>query len=74
MLRSDVPTQRNPIELVTIKGATKRKRQPRMVECLQDILSTMDGLRRTLKQLDTLFPRCLDMLTMRKILFTEIVH
>jgi len=29
MWRSDVPTQRNPMELVTIKGATKRKRQPR---------------------------------------------
>jgi integrase len=29
MWRGDVPTQRNPIELVTVKGATKRKRQPR---------------------------------------------
>ena len=29
MWRGDVPTQRNPIELVTIKGASKRKRQPR---------------------------------------------
>src|SRR5437660_6331554 len=29
MWRGDVPTQRNPMELVTIKGATKRKRQPR---------------------------------------------
>ena len=25
----DVPMQRNPMELVTIKGATKRTRQPR---------------------------------------------
>ena len=29
MWRGDVPTQRNPIELVTVKGATKRKRKPR---------------------------------------------
>lgn len=29
MWRGDVPTQRNPMELVTIKGATKRARQPR---------------------------------------------
>ena len=29
MWRGDVPTQRNPMELVTIKGASKRTRQPR---------------------------------------------
>jgi integrase len=29
MWRGNVPTQRNPIELVTVKGATKRTRQPR---------------------------------------------
>ena len=29
MWRADVPTQRNPMELVTIKGATKRTRKPR---------------------------------------------
>jgi integrase len=29
MWRGDVLTQRNPMELVTVKGATKRKRQPR---------------------------------------------
>ena len=29
MWRSDVPTQRNPMELVTVKGATKRTRKPR---------------------------------------------
>jgi integrase len=29
MWRGDVPTQRNPMELVTITGATKRTRQPR---------------------------------------------
>lgn len=27
--RGDVPMQRNPMELVTVKGATKRRRQPR---------------------------------------------
>lgn len=29
MWRGDVPTQRNPMELVTIKGSSKRTRQPR---------------------------------------------
>ena len=29
MWRGDVTVQRNPMELVTVKGATKRKRQPR---------------------------------------------
>ena len=29
MWRADVPTQRNPMELVTVKGATKRTRKPR---------------------------------------------
>jgi integrase len=29
MWRGDTPMQRNPMELVTVKGATKRKRQPR---------------------------------------------
>ena len=29
MWRGDVPTQRNPMELVTIRGATKRTHQPR---------------------------------------------
>src|SRR6516165_7956245 len=29
MWRGDMPTQRNPMELVTVKGATKRSRQPR---------------------------------------------
>jgi integrase len=29
MFRGDVPVERNPMELVTIKGATKRMRQPR---------------------------------------------
>jgi hypothetical protein len=29
MWRGDVPTQRNPMELVTVRGATKRKRHPR---------------------------------------------
>ena len=29
MWRGDIPTQRNPMELVTIKGASKRKTKPR---------------------------------------------
>jgi hypothetical protein len=29
MWRGDVPTQRNPMELVTIKGATRRMSKPR---------------------------------------------
>jgi integrase len=29
MWRGEIPTQRNPMELVTIKGATKRRQQPR---------------------------------------------
>ena len=29
MWRSDIPTERNPMELVTIKGVTRRRRQPR---------------------------------------------
>lgn len=29
MWRGDVPTQRNPMELVAIKGASKRVRKPR---------------------------------------------
>jgi integrase len=29
MWRGDIPVQRNPIELVTVKGASKRTRQPR---------------------------------------------
>jgi integrase len=29
MWRGDVPTQRNPMELVTVKGASKRQRKPR---------------------------------------------
>jgi integrase len=35
MWRGDVPTQRNPMNLVTIKGATKRKRKPRSLTVAQ---------------------------------------
>lgn len=35
MWRGDVPTQRNPMSLVTIKGATKRKRKPRSLTVTQ---------------------------------------
>jgi integrase len=50
MWRGDLPTQRNPMELVTIKGATKRTRQPRSLtveefkkfaQCLSEPFRTM---------------------------------
>jgi len=31
MWRGDIPTQRNPMELVRVRGGTKRKRQPRIL-------------------------------------------
>ena len=33
--RGDVPTQRNPVELVTIKGVTKRVRKPQSLTAEQ---------------------------------------
>lgn len=44
MWRGDVPTQRNPMELVTIKGATKRTRQPRSltVEEFQKLITKLE--------------------------------
>ena len=44
MWRGDVPTQRNPMELVTIKGATKRTRKPRSltVEEFQRFMQHLD--------------------------------
>jgi integrase len=50
MWRGDVPTQRNPMELVTVKGASKRRRKPRsltvaefqkFIVCLKEPFSTM---------------------------------
>lgn len=43
--RGDVPTQRNPMELVAIKGATKRARQPRSltVEEFQKFIEHLEG-------------------------------
>jgi integrase len=32
MWRGDLPTQRNPMELVTVKGASKRRRKPRSLK------------------------------------------
>ena len=45
MWRGDVPTQRNPMELVTIKGATRRVRRPRSltVEEFQQLGRTLGG-------------------------------
>ena len=47
MWRGDVPTQRNPIELVTIKGASKRMRQPRSL--------TVEEFRRFVQHLEEPF-------------------
>lgn len=42
--RGDMPMQRNPMELVTVKGATKRNRQPRSltVEEFQKLIQHLD--------------------------------
>ena len=47
MWRGDVPTQRNPMELVTVKGATKRTRRPRSL--------TVDEFQNFAQQLDEPF-------------------
>jgi integrase len=47
MWRGDLPTQRNPMELVTIKGASKRTRQPRSL--------TVDEFRQLLARLEDPF-------------------
>ena len=47
MWRGDVPTQRNPMQLVAIKGATKRTRRPRSL--------TADEFRRFIQHLDEPF-------------------
>jgi len=46
----DMPMQRNPIELVTVKGATKRRRQPRSltVEEFQKFIGHLDEPFRTI--------------------------
>jgi len=50
MFRRDIPTQRNPIELVTIKGATKRSRAPRSltVQEFQKFRSELEEPARTI--------------------------
>ena len=47
MWRGDVPTQRNPMELVTIKGATKRIKRPRSL--------TVEEFQRLTEQLEEPF-------------------
>lgn len=47
MWRADVPLQRNPMELVTIKGASKRTRQPRSL--------TVEEFQQLAKQLEEPF-------------------
>lgn len=44
MWRGDVATQRNPMELVTVKGATKRTRKPRSLT-VEEFQSLMQHLR-----------------------------
>jgi integrase len=50
MWRGDVPTQRNPMELVTVRGATKRTRQPRSltVDEFQDFVQQLEEPFRTM--------------------------
>ncbi len=50
MWRGDAPTQRNPMELVTIKGATRRMRKPRSltVEGFQLLLENFEEPYRTI--------------------------
>jgi len=50
MWRGEIPTQRNPMELVTIKGATKRGRKPRSltVEEFQNFVRELEEPVRTI--------------------------
>lgn len=50
MWRSDIPTQRNPMELVTVKNGTKRRKQPRnlTVEEFQKFVGKLDEPVRTI--------------------------
>jgi len=50
MWRADVPTQRNPMELVTVKGATKRTRRPKSltVEEFQNFAQQLEEPFRTM--------------------------
>jgi len=52
MWRGEVPAQRNPMELVTIKGATKKTRQPRnlTVEEFQAFASKLAESGRTIQR------------------------
>ena len=57
MWRGDVPTQRNPMELVTIKGATKRTREPRSltVEDFQKFIHHLEEPFRTIALVSVCF-------------------
>lgn len=50
MWRCDIPTQRNPMELVTVKNGTKRRRQPRSltVEEFQKLIGKLEEPVRTI--------------------------
>jgi integrase len=57
MWRGDVPIQRNPIELVTVRGATKRTRKPRSlnVEEFQKFIQHLEEPFRTVALLSVCF-------------------
>lgn len=57
MWRGDVPTQRNPIQLVTIRGASKRIRKPRSltVEEFQRFIQHLDEPFRTIALVSVCF-------------------
>lgn len=57
MWRGDVPTQRNPMSLVTIKGATKRRKKPRSLTVVQfhQFVSHLEEPFRTMALLCVLF-------------------
>ena len=57
MWRGDVPAERNPMELITIKGATKRTRKPRSltVEEFQKFVQHLEEPFRTMALLCVCF-------------------
>jgi len=57
MWRCDIPTQRNPMELVTVRNGTKRRRQPRSltVEEFQKLITVLARL--TLIRINGVLPR-----------------
>jgi integrase len=58
MWRADIPTQRNPMEVVTVKNGTKRRRRPRSltVEEFQKFVGELEEPVRTISGLRLLWP------------------